>query len=437
MPNKDKLKELLSRLGNLEESLPQGETLSALDKIIKEKYSDLLTKVKDDSSIQFLNQINSKLNRFRKDFDLAPILKELDEFRDLFDQLHESVVSRFDEVSKSSASTKKELSDLVENTKDDLSKMTSGEIKNVLQKMSLLEDQLSFQDDTSKNQDRTLKEVIGDFDTRISNLVEQFKISTETAGSEKMAMDSKMGDHSKMHEGLKGEIDQLRKDLLSKIAGIGGGQANRQINVNSSLMSTKYTDINFQAAGGIGWSVSDDDTYKRVNISASIISNGAQRWIKPYHWSIAVTAQQATAGRVLLNEFEVSNPVVLDALVITNTGTVASTLGSIICGVYGPIATEETCLNASVMTESSITDSSTNNQLITVPSVVLGTGRYYIAVQYSNGNHVYLRQSNTTQVTGWCQFYDRAGGFGALTQPCPSVTNTGSAMPGAVVRAVV
>lgn len=75
------------------------------------------------------------------------------------------------------------------------------------------------------------------------------------------------------------KIDQVSKDISDlrnrTLANLGhAGQANRQINVNSSLMSFKYTDINFQQGGNIGWNVSNDDVYKRVNISASILSGG-------------------------------------------------------------------------------------------------------------------------------------------------------------------
>ena len=53
-----------------------------------------------------------------------------------------------------------------------------------------------------------------------------------------------------------------------------GGSANRQINVNSSVMSTRYTDINFQEFGNIGWTAVNDDDLKRVNIRASILVSG-------------------------------------------------------------------------------------------------------------------------------------------------------------------
>ena len=39
-------------------------------------------------------------------------------------------------------------------------------------------------------------------------------------------------------------------------------------------MSTRYTDINFQEFGNIGWTTVNDDDFKRVNIRASILVGG-------------------------------------------------------------------------------------------------------------------------------------------------------------------
>ena len=89
LKNKDKLKGLLTRLDKLENSLPQGETLSLVEKIINEKYSDITSKVKDDSSLQALEAINSKLDKFKQDFNLKPIIGEIDQIRSEITQVHD------------------------------------------------------------------------------------------------------------------------------------------------------------------------------------------------------------------------------------------------------------------------------------------------------------------------------------------------------------
>ncbi len=68
------------------------------------------------------------------------------------------------------------------------------------------------------------------------------------------------------------ELEKLRKLINTNH---GGGQANRQINVKSSVMSLKFTDINFQNSTSIGWTATDDTTNKRVNITASVLLAGS------------------------------------------------------------------------------------------------------------------------------------------------------------------
>ncbi len=64
----------------------------------------------------------------------------------------------------------------------------------------------------------------------------------------------------------KEEIKKVRRELLGKMA-TKGGQANRQINVNSSVMSARYADQNLLAGTNAELSVSDDNTFKRADVT--------------------------------------------------------------------------------------------------------------------------------------------------------------------------
>lgn len=70
------------------------------------------------------------------------------------------------------------------------------------------------------------------------------------------------------------EIERLDKEI-GQLKRLGGGSPNRQININSSVMSNAYTDVNFVSNTAIRWSAVDDNTNKRVNLVASLISGGA------------------------------------------------------------------------------------------------------------------------------------------------------------------
>jgi len=67
------------------------------------------------------------------------------------------------------------------------------------------------------------------------------------------------------------ELKRVRLELLNKI---GGGNTNREIRINSSVISAKYTDINFKPGSGIVLSKSDDDINKRVDFTIAGTAGG-------------------------------------------------------------------------------------------------------------------------------------------------------------------
>lgn len=77
-------------------------------------------------------------------------------------------------------------------------------------------------------------------------------------------------------EAISRAIASLERRLNSRLANIGGGNANRNISVagNSSTLS-KYTDINFIAGSNLGISVSTDDTAKTTNFTLTATAAAA------------------------------------------------------------------------------------------------------------------------------------------------------------------
>ncbi len=157
------------------------------------------------------------------------------------------------------------------------------------------------------------------------------------------------------------------------------------------------------------------------------------RWIRPIHWAVSGTSQAATAGTVYMVLFEVEEQCTVDAVSWANAGTVA---GNATVGIYGPIATEETCNGAAVVAQSASTATTGVNtsQVIAITASLLRKGRYYAAVEFDDSSHTFMRVGNQAMVVGLSQTYARGGGYGALTDPCPSPTNTGTAIPAILVR---
>lgn len=161
---------------------------------------------------------------------------------------------------------------------------------------------------------------------------------------------------------------------------------------------------------------------------------GPGRWLTPVHGGVAATSQTFTAGRVLLVQFHVPIACVSDGLAYAVGGTAA---GSVTGGIIGPIArTGDTAAGGAVLAESASTAQGSINtvQVLTWTAVALAPGVYYAALEGSDNTGTYMRQSNQSQAAGLVQYYDRSGGYGALTATTPAVTDTGSAAPGIRIR---
>ncbi len=161
---------------------------------------------------------------------------------------------------------------------------------------------------------------------------------------------------------------------------------------------------------------------------------GITRFIKPHHWSIPSTSATYVAGTVYLQMVEVLFDCYVDAVTITNAATIS---GNLIVGLYGPVAfTTDTPAGAPVVVQSVSTAhaGASTGQIITFTETFLTKGKYYIAFELDNATATVFRQLNILDVAGWSATYVRAGGYGALTDPCPAVTTTGSNMPGVVLR---
>lgn len=169
----------------------------------------------------------------------------------------------------------------------------------------------------------------------------------------------------------------------------------------------------------------------------SIGNANVQTWLSTFHGGFvpAATSQTFTVGRVLLMEFVVEKNCRVDQIVYVSGGTAA---GSATVGIYGPISTRETPDGAALLVESSSTAQSGTNtpQPISITETTLVPGLYYVALEGSDATGTYMRNTNQTQVTGFGAYYDRGGGYGALTNPCPATTATGSALPGIKLRIV-
>ncbi len=294
---KTDLKALLEQLNTLENSLPKDETLSLVNQVIGDKYKDVISKVKDDTSLQALDSINNKLDKFKQDFDLKPVIDSINEIRATVGQMQSSTADEFTKSSQASELTKAELLNLIDSNKNELQGMTGKEISALLQKITALENQLSFQDDSSKQQGQSLKSIVEGMGKSLTSLTDNYKNSTADTAKK---TDEGFNTQSKAIKETTQGLEQLKKDTLRRFQQLGGGSMNRQIYISSANPLTKYTDVNLKPGAGTTITYANNDTTKQVDIT--ITGGGAGSGITR---SIATTTVSSTVGAVAITDYVV------------------------------------------------------------------------------------------------------------------------------------
>lgn len=161
-----------------------------------------------------------------------------------------------------------------------------------------------------------------------------------------------------------------------------------------------------------------------------------ESWLAPFQggFGLSITSQTFVVGRVYMMEFVVKETVTIDAGAYT-VGALGA--GNVTIGIYGPAGTRETATGLVLLAESASTAQPVAGSSHVIPftaPVTLAPGLYYLAFEGSDVTGTYIRHTNQTQVVGFSAFYDRGGGYGALTTPAPTVTSTSTAMPTFVLR---
>lgn len=163
------------------------------------------------------------------------------------------------------------------------------------------------------------------------------------------------------------------------------------------------------------------------------IANLAKRWVQPFGLAIAGTSSTGTIGRVYMVEFEIETPQTVDAVSYT-VGALSN--GEVTTGIVGPLTVEETAAGLAVVVQSASTAQATANtgHVVTFTPTLLAKGRYFACLELSSGTGTFLRQSNIVTIPGIWKYYDRGGGYGALTSPTPATTDLSTGMPAMFIR---
>lgn len=273
MANKTKLKELLGKLKTLEGKLPLSDTRSYIDQIAKEESERFSENFKQNPTVRFLDGFNTKLEQFKRDFNLEPLISAVEKIQLELPAYQDSVRQEFENSNRASEAKYKELTALVEKSKKGLEKMTNTEVTNLITRLDVLQGELSYQSVDSTKKGQSLNSAVKALEERLNGAFKELKQQVMDRGDLSKSIDTRFKENVGLITKTTEALEELRKDFINRLNR--GGSAHLQVNVNSSVASSRYADINFIGNTAIRWSVTDDNTNKRVNIVASLIAGGA------------------------------------------------------------------------------------------------------------------------------------------------------------------
>jgi len=125
------------------------------------------------------------------------------------------------------------------------------------------------------------------------------------------------------------------------------------------------------------------------------------------------------AGRVVISPIDASWPMTIDRI-IYQVGTTSA--GNVRIGLYREGAIADSPQGAALVVESASVAQSTAGylQMVTIADTVLTPGQYFIGLQGDDVLGTFRSSSTGDTIIG--SYYDRGGGYGAFTDPCPTIT---------------
>ena len=153
------------------------------------------------------------------------------------------------------------------------------------------------------------------------------------------------------------------------------------------------------------------------------------RRINSYTWH-PHSSQAFVAGRVLLEPIIIPFTVTVEAIAFV----IFTQNGNVRVGIYPSSSDKPDALNALVDSGSVAVETTANSpQEIAITATQLTAGLYYLALEADNAVAAFASINNTVETNAGAvrqRYYDRAGGYGAFTSPCPvtATTNLGPSM---------
>src|SRR3990167_523453 len=153
----------------------------------------------------------------------------------------------------------KDLERTIEELRTEFSKELESKISSIPENTDLTEEISILRDEFE-----TKFEILAENELEVINIKEQLPVLVENT------IDKEKEIREEFNKRMDEIVKNLRNDFNSRIANLGGGSMNQKISINSSVMSSKYADINL--LGSI--TKSDNDTTKQVDITIADADTG-------------------------------------------------------------------------------------------------------------------------------------------------------------------
>lgn len=295
MANKIKLQGLLDKLKNLEGSLPLSDTQTYLDQVVKQESDKFAASFKENATVKYLDGFNTKLEQFKRDFNLEPIISAIENMQGDISTTQQNATKEFGRVSQAQDAKYNELVNLVQSTRGGLEKMSSQGMASLLSRVDDLQSQLSYQSKDSSQKGQSLNSVIGSLEKRMEDAFSALKDETVGRDTLSKSTETKFKDEEASIAVVVASIEALRKEMNRLFSTGRGGAINRQMFIGGADPLKTYTDMNLKAGSNVTITYANNNTTKKVDVTfaSSGGGGGSTRSIN----SVAInTAAGSTAG---------------------------------------------------------------------------------------------------------------------------------------------
>lgn len=226
---------------------------------------NLREKLQQEISISTLEEVNLKINKFRKSVDVEPILTSL---HNLETNFKESVLSILNDIENKST----ELNTLTTTGDTQLAKRATE----LADEITTLKDGLDGLIKTNKTELNLINNELGN----ILNTSKTFATKDELSTIAKANSDLTIKVEKKKDEEVKGinkDLKEFRSEFMTRLANAPkGGGINRNIAIggNTSTLS-KYTDVNIKAGSNITLTYSNNNTTKYLDLTIASSGGGS------------------------------------------------------------------------------------------------------------------------------------------------------------------